>query len=227
MIVGIHQPNFLPWIGYFHKIAKSDEFVLIDQVQYVKGSVCNRNKIKSSNGTELLLTVPVKLSKGAYQAFNEIGIDYTQKWQSKMLNLISAQYKKAPFFEEYFVTLSGILKQEYPNLAALNILLISKICEQLNISTPVHVASGLPVSFGKKNDMNLNIVRYLKGNIYLSGQGAKKYNDENLFAENGIVLEYIEFIHPSYPQLWGEFIPNLSVIDLLFNTGTDAQNYFK
>ena len=226
MVVSIHQPNFLPWIGYFSKIAQSDTFVLIDHVQFIKGAVCNRNKIKANSGKEILLTVPVKLSNGAYQAFNEIEIDYGQKWQPKILNLIKAHYQKAQYFEKYYVLFAEILNEKHPNLASLNIDLIKAICSVLKISTPIYIASELDTDFGKRNDMNLNIVKYMNGDIYLSGHGAKKYNNENLFSENKIILQYLDFVSPIYPQLWGEFIPDLSIIDILFNVGEDQTIYY-
>lgn len=223
MVVAIHQPNFIPWLGYFYKIKQSDVFVIIDQVQFTKGSICNRNKIKGSSGDEILLTVPIKLSNGAHLAFNEIEIDYKQRWQVKMLNSIALNYKKTPYFEEYYSLLSVIINKTYPNLAAMNINLIRLICEKLNIQTKLVVASDLGVDFGQKNDMIVNIVKFFQGETYLSGNGARKYNDEVLFNKNGISLQYSTFHCPGYTQLWGDFIPNLSVLDALFNVGQNTE----
>lgn len=219
MKIAIHQPNFIPWIGYFYKIIKSDVFVFIDQVQFIKGSNCNRTRIKSNLGKELLVTVPVKKSKGSYQSYNEIEVDYNQKWVNKFLNLLKEHYKKSPFFENYFSFFASILNARYSNLAVLNINLIKAICNDLGIKTPLYTASELPIDFGKKNELNLQIAKYYRANIYLSGEGAKKYNDEALFAHNGIVLEYMNFTCPAYPQLGENFVPNLAIVDLLFNCG--------
>ncbi len=226
MIVGIHQPNYIPWIGYFHKILASDLFVLIDQVQFVKGHVCNRNKIRDKNGREITLTVPVRMSKGAYQSFNEIEIDYDQKWQKSHLNLIKNAYLKADFFEEYFELFSEIINVKYSNLAELNIKIIKFVCDELQIKTPLITASEIPVDFGRKNEMNLGIVKHFGGTVYLSGcGGARQYNDERLFADNGVKIEYQQFVHPVYKQIGEEFIPNLSVLDLLFNCGKNSGYY--
>lgn len=225
MKTGIHQPNFLPWLGYFYKIYKSDQFVLIDNVQFVKGSVCNRAKIKNNQGAEIWLTVPVKGNKGSQVNYNELELDYSQKWAVKMINQLHAAYVKAPYFDRYFQPLSDLLKQEYKTLADLNITLIKYLCSELNIQTPMAIASELDTDFGKKNDLNLNICKYFKSDVYLSGTGAKKYNDEELFKTNGITIEYSDFVHPVYPQQFGAFIPGLSTIDLLFNCGPESMNY--
>lgn len=222
MKTGIHQPNFLPWLGYFYKIHKSDHFVLIDNVQFIKGSVCNRAKIKNNQGAEIWLTVPVKGNKGSYVNYNELELDYTQKWAVKMINQLNAAYVKAPYFDMFFNPLSDLLKQEHKSLADLNITLIKYICGQLGIKTPMSVASELAIDFGRKNDLNLNICKYFKANIYLSGTGAKKYNDEALFKNEGIAVEYSDFVHPVYPQQFGTFIPGLSIVDLLFNCGQQS-----
>lgn len=226
-IVAIHQPNFIPWIGYFNKIAQSDIFVLIDDVQFEKGSVCNRNKIKSNIGEEVLLTVPVKLSKGSRQTFREIEIAYDQKWQRKTLNYLKVYYQKAKYFDNYFADLTSIFNPRYNNLAELNIALIKYICVKLEIKTKIFTQTNLKKDFEKKNYLNMNICKYFNVNIYLSGQGAKKYNDEKLFNDNGIEIVYQKFNHPIYPQLWGDFIPNLSIIDLLFNCGPESKYFFE
>ena len=221
MIVSIHQPNFLPWPGYFNKIANSDLFVIIDNVQYVKGHIVNRNKIKDNKGEANWLTIPVKISKGSEQLINEIEIDYSHKWQHKNLNRLRSYYEKSKFFGKYFSILEQYFHKQYSNLAEFNIELIRYICSELKINTPIYIASELDRDFGERNYLNLNICKYFKADTYLSGIGAKKYNDENMFKENAIKLQYQEFTAPVYPQLHGEFISNLSIIDLILNCGSD------
>lgn len=220
-VIAVHQPNFLPWIGYFHKIVQSDIFVIIDEVQFVKGSVCNRNKIKSRDGEGLLITVPVKLSKGFSQTFRKLEIAYEQNWDSKMLNLISNSYGNCKFFDEYYSDLSKILTVKYENLAALNITLIRYLCDLMNIQTPFYYQSEIEQNLGKKNQLHISLCKLFNADTYLSGQGAKKYNDANLFSQHGISLVYQDFTHPVYPQLNGEFISHLSLIDFLFNCGVN------
>ena len=223
--LAVHQPNFLPWLGYFDKMASADVFVLIDDVQYVKQSVCNRSKIKNNMGEAVWLTIPVRISKGWDQNMNEIEMDYAQKWPVKVLNQIRGAYANAPYFKEHFEKIKDLITPEYPSLAALNIALIRYVKDVIGIATKVHVASELNENFGTKNDRNMNICKYFKGDTYLSGAGAKKYNDEALFRNHRISLRYHEFAHPVYPQINGPFLPNLSVIDLLFNCGPDSRGY--
>jgi hypothetical protein len=222
-VVAIHQPNFLPWLGYFHKMDRADQFALLDNAQFPKGSYANRVKIVDRLGREKWLTVPVRLSKGSTQLYNEIEIAYDQKFQVRHTNLIRDAYQKAPFFDRYFDELIALLRVRYPNLAALNIKLIRYLKEQLRIQTPLEVTSQLGENLGEKNVRNLRICQVLGADSYLSGKGARAYNDEALFASYGIRLVYQQFECPRYPQLHGAFIPNLSVIDLLFNCGPDSR----
>ena len=225
MRIAIHQPNFLPWLGYFHKIAQADLFVLLDNVEFVKGHICNRNKIKNNQSKAVWITVPVKHDKGSSVNFNELQIDYSQQWAVKILNQFRGSYAGAPYYDTYFSLLETYLKEKkYSSLAELNIDLIRLCCDELDIKTKLEVASEHCEDFGHKNEQNINICKYFGANTYLSGQGAKKYNDEELFRKNGIELEYQQFEHPTYPQQFEGFISNLSVIDLLFNCGPESKS---
>ncbi len=227
-IVSIHQPNFLPWLGFFNKIASSDVFVLLDNVQFVKGHICNRNKIKNNQGKAVWITVPVSQKKGTTINFNELGIDYNQKWGNKILNQLRGSYGAAPNFKKYMGDLEELLiSKTYTSLADLNISLIRYCCAQLNIDTRIEIASEQNIDFGSQNEQNLNICLHFGGDTYLSGEGAKKYNDENLFTGAGVSLIYQDFDHPVYSQLYNEFVPNLSVIDLLMNEGVESGRFFK
>lgn len=220
-IVSIHQPNYLPWLGYFYKIAQSDVFVILDNVQYVKGTVANRNYIKSRNGQAALLSVSVRMSDGWDLNYNQIGIDYSQKWNIKHINQIRDAYSKAPFFDYYFPVFQDILKTQFDNIAQLNISIINFIISELNLKTEIKIASDIDVDFGEKNERNLNLVKYFNGKIYLSGKGAAKYNDELIFKNAGIDLQYSIYNHTVYNQINGDFVPNLSIIDALMNCGAE------
>jgi hypothetical protein len=225
-VIGIHQPNFIPWAGYFNKIYRSDTFVIIDDVQFAKGSVCNRTKIKNNVGEAVWLTVPVSFLNGSASTFNET-IIADSTWYRKSLNLIKASYIQSPYFSQVYPEVEEILKGEYASLAKLNIAFIRYFCHKLNIQTPLHIQSELDAEFGKKNDLNLGITQYFEGNIYLSGNGAKKYNDEVLFEKNRIKIQYLNFVAPHYRQINGAFIENLSVLDLLFNEGENSEAFVK
>jgi len=218
LIVGIHQPNFLPWLGYFYKLAKSDVFVLLDNVQYTKNSFVNRNKIKTSQGA-IWLTVPVKIKGRFGQLIKDVEINNTVNWRKKHLRTLEANYKKAKSFERIFSGLkAAYYADDWSNLCELNIRLLESLLSILKLEKRLVRASELNVE-GESTQLLISIVKEVGGNVYLSGFGGAKYQEEELFEEAGITLEYYEFEHPVYPQLWSDFIPNLSIIDLLFNCG--------
>ena len=218
-IVGIHQPNFLPWIGYFYKIAKSDVFVLLDNVQYAKNSFINRNKIKTSQGAAWL-TVPVSFKFG--QLINKVKINNETNWREKHLKTLEMNYKKAKFFEVVFNKIEQIYySRDWGNLRNFNIELIKFAILYLRLNRKLVKASDLGVQ-GKGTELLIQITKKVNGDTYLSGFGGAKYQDEQLFVQEGIELKYYNFHHPKYDQCWKDFIPNLSIIDLFFNVGPES-----
>jgi hypothetical protein len=215
--VAIHQPNYLPWLGYFDKMQKADIFVYLDDVQYVKGTVANRNYVKGQQGKTVLLSVPVKLSDGAFQHYNQIGIDYSQNWMQKHLNQIKNAYYHSPRFHEIYPEFELLIKTHYPNLAELNITIIEWMKEKMGIQTKTMRSSELAIIVEEKNERNLAICKTLGATTYLSGKGAQSYNSPELFLRNKIDLTINEYIHPIYNQIGSQFSPNLSTIDFLLN----------
>lgn len=224
-IVAIHQPNYIPWIGYFHKIHKSDIFVFLDDVQYPKGQVVNRNKIKSASG-EQYLTVPVHKKGHFGQLISEVTIDDHITWRKNHWKSILFCYSKAPYFSDYSHFFEDLYQKEWEYLSELNIYIVRNITEIL----------GLEIEFIRSSELNIDetsterlisIVKGVGGNTYLSGTYARGYQDESSFKENGIKLVYQDFQHPIYNQLFGEFIPNMSVIDLLFNEGKKSIDFMR
>ncbi|WP_169716179.1 WbqC family protein [Ureibacillus manganicus] len=223
MKIAIHQPNYLPWIGFFDKLDQVDRFVLLDKAQFSKGNFINRNKIKSPQGS-LFLTVPIK---NKLKPINELVIDHQKKWQVQHWKSIEANYKKAPFWSLYHKGFEQIYLQKWDLLAPFNITLIKHICSLLSISTDIFVESDFGIDFGSNNTRNVNIVSHLGGTIYVSGTGAKAYNQPNEYTNNGIELIYQDFKHPFYSQRYGDFESNLSIIDLLFNCGPESINIIR
>lgn len=220
-VIAIHQPNFLPWLGYFYKILKSDIFVFLDNVQYTKNSFINRNKIKTSKG-ELWLTVPVSFNFG--DKINEVRINNSLDWRDKHLKTLEVNYKKSYYFKEiYDLIKSTYYKKDWLYLKDLNIDLILTICEYLNLKRKFINASELGVE-GRSTELLISIVKNVGGDIYLSGFGGANYQDILSFEKVGIKLIYYDFKHPIYKQLWGDFMPNLSIIDLLFNYSKQSLN---
>lgn len=218
MIVAIHQPNYLPWLGYFYKIARADMFVLLDNVQYSKNGFINRNRIKTPQGAAWL-TVGV-LTKGSFgQSIKDVEINNSLPWASTHVKSIHQNYSKAPYFMDYIALLEDIYRQHWEKLADLNESIIKVICRALGIGgVEFKMASELDVS-GQSTELLVGICRTLGADTYLSGPSGRKYIDEELFRNEGISLRYSDFKHPAYGQLWGDFIPDMSIIDLIFNEG--------
>lgn len=221
-IIAVHQPNFIPWLGYFYKMKNADAFVLLNNVEYQSGnasSITNRTKIKTAQG-ELMISVPVK--KSDLNLINQIQIDSNQLWQKKILKSLQLNYSKAPYFAKYYSDIERLLLGSYSSLAHLNIEIIKQCAIWLDIETPIYISSEMNIIGSDKNERLIEICKILEGTIYLSGNGAKKYNDEYRFNAVGIALHYTAYQPSVYPQLFKEFIPGLSCIDALFNCGDDT-----
>ena len=220
MVVSVHQPQYIPWLGFFDKIDKSDVFVFLDNVQYKKREFQNRNKIRTKNGW-MWLTVPV-ISKGRYtQKIKDVQIDNTADWPITHLKSIKLNYCRAKFFKKYFDFFQGVFNKRWVKLIDLNIYIIKHLLDFLGIKKEIFLESGLKIN-SEKTQRIIDICKKLNADTYLSGQGAKEYLEESLFVKNKIKLVYQEFLHPEYNQLFNPFIRNLSVIDLLFNCGNDS-----
>lgn len=223
MKIAIHQPNYIPWIGFFDKMDQVDTFILLDKALYSKGAFINRNKIKTPQG-ELMLTVPIKNKR---RPINEIEIDHSTNWRRRHWKMIESNYRNCRYWGTYQEGLSQIYEQEWRRLSALNIALIKQIMYALNMDTTIILESDFNKDFGKQNSRNINIVKEVNGEIYISGTGARAYNDENQFNEAGIHLQYQSFNHPEYPQRFGLFISHLSIIDMLFNCGPQTMKILR
>jgi len=228
MIVSINQPAYLPWLGYFDKIAKSDVFVIFDDVQYPrgkKGFFGNRNQIKTNNG-KMWLTVPV-IGKSEFKNFNDIEINY-DGWSEKHVQNIYNFYKKAPYFDKYFNSIKSILTKKYSNLSELSTELILYFMEVLEIDTKVMYSSEFQTE-KTGGDKIMYILEELNATEYISGTGpgSLRYINEEDFSGRNIKLTWQEYKHPEYAQLYGEFISHLSVIDLLFINGDKSKEVIK
>lgn len=224
MIVAIHQPNYIPWLGYFHKLKKADIFVLLDNVQLPGKGLANRNYIKGKDGKKVMLTVPLKKPNGVLSTYHQSVPDYSKTWQKEHLNKIKDAYLKAPFFDAIFPQFESIILKRYDHFSSLSTAFIELTSAILAIKTKIVLASNLNDHQYQKNERNIDLCLQLGAKTYLSGQGAKKYNDESLFAANQLNISYQNFESPVYNQLGSEFIPNLSVLDLLFNIEIDEIN---
>lgn len=226
MIAAIHQPNFVPWIGYFYKIYKADVFVILDDVQYIKNSFINRNRIKTPTG-EQWLTIPVKHSGFFGQNINEVEIQDPLRTFSKIKSTLRLNYCKAPFYNEVIEIIEPIFNPETTQIAVLNEALIRAIVNFLEINTPILRSGDLENIVGESSERLVNICITVGADVYLAGFGSKKYQDSEVFENKGISSTIYKFKHPVYRQQWKDFIPSMSILDLLFNEGTNSINLLK
>jgi hypothetical protein len=212
---------YFPYPGIFNKMKSADIFVFLDDAQYSDGYYYNRNRIKTQNST-LMLTVPLLKSLG--KKLNEIRIATDIKWQKKHLKSICANYRKADYFNSYIDFFEGVYNAQWGKLHNLNTITMLYIMEVLDINTEFYFSSEL-ICESTGTQRIIDICKALDVDVYLSGIGGKDYLDSRLFKNNNIELEYQKYVPKEYKQLQGEFIPNLSVIDLLFNIGDEAKEF--
>ncbi len=218
--VVIHQPDFLSYAGFFHRLLHADLFVLLDCAQYVDGTRnawMNRDKIKTPQG-EKWLTVSVKRAPRNSQ-IREIELSDSIDWRAGNLNLLRENYKSAPFFTEIFPAVEELYAYQCEKLIDFNLRSIDLMLELFDIHPAMQLASALDPA-GRKNDLLVDILGKVGATHYLSGTGAKAYFEPGPFERAGITVLWQEFRHPVYRQSHGDFLPYLSSIDLLFNCGT-------
>ncbi len=228
MIVTIHQPQYLPWLGYFNKAYQADIFIILDNVQFTKNDWQNRNRIKTSQGWQWL-TVPVLHDHG--QSINEVKIDNKKNWCKAHFNALQMNYSKAPYFTDYVGFFESVYSKEWNLLSDINKAIIEQIIQWLGIETKIVTASDY-VSTDESTQRLIDLCKEFEATTYLSGVDGKKYMDIEKFKENGIELEIQDFQHPVYPQLWTDgknenFISHMSAIDLLFNYGPKSSELVK
>lgn len=215
MIMSAHQPAYLPWLGYFDKIKRSDIFVFLDTVQYEKNSFTNRNKIKTANGP-IWLTVPVVKTDHFNKIMDEMLLDKNSRWQKKHLNSIYMSYRKAPHFNELYPRLENLYKKEYSNIVDVTWDHLMFWLDILNIKTKLVKSSALNIA-SKKSDFIFDLCKAVNADYYISGAMGKDYLEMERFDRAGIEVEFQNYRHPVYPQLYGEFIPSMGIIDFAMN----------
>lgn len=219
MLVGIHQPHYLPWLRYFEKIARSDVFVVLDTIQYEKNGWQNRNKVKTAAGATLL-TAPVRFSLG--DTLDQVRLDDSVPWRRKHWATIRQAYGKAPYFAEHAAFFEALYAREWTHLNALNRHVLEYCVAALGIETRIEYASALDVP-GTATERLVNLIQAVGGDQYYSGAFAvEAYLDAALLDAAGIALVIQHWQAPVYPQMYGPFVADLSIVDLLMNAGPDA-----
>lgn len=223
MIISINQPAYLPWLGYFERIKNSDVHVVLDHVQFEKNSMVNRNKIRTQQG-ESLLTVPV-ITKGKFGdlPISELTIDNNKPWKKKHWKSIEAAYRKSPFAKDHLAFFEDVYLQDWDKLVDLNMHMTNYMLQQLDIKSEIISSSSIELQ-SKKSDLVLEICKLYNATTYISGAFGRDYLDLNSFEEANIKVVFQDYNHPVYDQMHGDFMPYMSVIDLLFNKGPESKN---
>jgi len=223
MIVAIHQPQYLPWLGYFYKMNQADVFCFLDNVQYKKNEWQNRNRIKTSQGWQWV-SVPVHYRFP--MNIIEVAVATTDPWRRAHLQSLISSYGKAPFFNNFVALFQDLYYKDWNLLCELNIATIAALKLALGITTETIRASQLNLS-EEPTQRLIDICRALGADTYLSGPDGANYMDLERFRASGIKVVFSQFRHPVYPQCFGPFIANLSAVDLLFNCGPRSLDYIK
>jgi hypothetical protein len=223
MRIAIMQPGYLPWLGFFELMRKSDTFVLLDDVQYTKKDWRNRNRIRTKEGW-MWLTVPVFTKNKRFQLINEVRISYLNDWRKKHLTSIKINYVKARYFREYFPELERIYYEEkWEYIVDLNVKIIKWMAAVFGIKTPILKSSSLNTK-GKREDKIINICNRLNATELYDSKAAESILNLDKFIAKGIKLEFQDYLHPVYKQVYEPFIAYMSAIDLLFQYGQKGLN---
>jgi len=224
MIVAIHQPEYLPWLGFFDKAMHADLFVLLDSVQFRKNNWQNRNRIRSANGP-MWLSVPVSLKDGHKQLIRSVPINNREakSWRVKTWKSIELAYRRAPFFDVYAAFFESVYSRQWDLVIDLNYTLLDYLFNALDI--PVRRVSSSDLNLhSSRTDLLVDICRQVGASTYFSGISGKEYLEISKFTDAGIEVLFQEFHHPIYKQMYEPFIPCMSVIDLMFNCGPASRD---
>jgi len=223
--VAMLQSNYIPWKGVFDLINRADVFVFYDDVQFTKRDWRSRNRIPAANG-DVWLTVPVLTKGRREQLISEAVIDQTDNWQLKHFKTLTLNYSKAPYLDDYDRLLQDFyLERRWANLSEMNRYMTKYICGVLGIEKEFIYAEDLSLGGAKDGEKVLKICDKLGCGHFINGPASRAFLDEDKFREAGVVLEYMVYDYPEYPQLHQPFNHYVSVLDLLFMTGPNAPDY--
>jgi hypothetical protein len=222
--IGINQSNYIPWKGYFDLIRSVDEFILYDDMQFTKNDWRNRNRIKTPRGTEWI-SIPV--GPEIHRRIRDVLLPDTE-WQQKHWKTLVANYRRAPYFLEVSSWLAPLyLQRRHTHLSSLNRLLIETVCGYLGIKTRISNSWDYQLPEGKSERLAALCIQ-AGGTTYVSGPAAQAYLDPVVLTRSGTEVVWFNYAdYPKYPQLWGKFVHEVSVLYLLFNCGPEASRYLK
>ena len=222
MILVAHQPEYLPYLGFFAKVSLCDLFLVSDHLQYAAKDFQNRNYLRNHNG-KTLITVPVLHAGKWDQPIQEVRIDNSCSWAKKHWMTLYHNYHRAPYFQLYASTLEHIYSQKWERLCDLNITLLRHLLNWLSINAQVELTSNFDLK-ERQTQLLIEMCQKVGADTFISGRGARDYVYPSLFDDAGIKHYFFDFVHPEYPQHRQTFVPNLSVLDLLFNVGPGAKD---
>ena len=223
MIISANQPYFAPYPGFFVKALLSDVLVILDEVQFPHGTTwISRNRFKNDQG-ELWLTIPVWKKGLGDQQINQVRICYERRWPHKHLESLKSAYGNAPYLADHLGFLEELFAEGFEKLIDLNLAMIRYLLDCLEIPTRLILLSELGVA-AKGTQLLIEICQALGAKSFLAQSQARKYLDPGLFQQEGIDLNFFKYVPPVYPQLWGDFLANLSTFDLVLNCGPKARD---
>jgi hypothetical protein len=221
----ISQPYFFPWIGMFEQINFADTFVHYDDVQYSKGHFQDRVQIKTLDGFKWLTVKKREVRLG--KMINEIQLEDRKDWRKSHLDFLKQVFRTAPFFKDTIELVEDVYSKDCKNVAEISIASVEAVLDYYNMknSKQISKSSDLNIS-GKSTERVLSFCKHFNATNYITGMGALNYFDFNLFEKENIRVEFIDYARSKYPQLYGEFNPHVSILDLIANTGKEGVNYF-
>jgi hypothetical protein len=221
VIVSINQPAYLPWLGYFDRILRSDLHIVLDTVQFEKNSFTNRNKIRTPDGWTWM-SVPV-LTKGRFGdlAISRLEVANERPWARKHWDTLRFNYARAPHFADHAAFWESVFERRWERLLELQRVTIDHVLSTLGIGTRLASSSELGTG-GAKDELVLNLCREVGATVYLSGPLGRDYLVPERFAEAGIELRYHDFVHPAYPQAHPGFEAYMAAVDAIFCLGADG-----
>ena len=221
----IHQPQYLPYLGFVHKVRHADVLVVLDTVEYHRRGIQNRNRIKTSQGVQWL-TVPVLQRSG--QLIREVQTNPSVDWRSEHWTALQRNYARARHFDDYAAALQEVLSTAPGTaLGEINVTLLRWLLQTLEIDTPMVMASDLPAACGRSSERLVSLCEAVGAERYLSGPGGRRYMDLEVFERAGVEVVWQDFVAPEYEQLWPKlgFVPDLSIVDALLCWGPGARDW--
>ena len=226
MRVAIHQPQYLPWLGYLDKLDSADVFIVLETVQFKKHEWQNRNRIRTKDGWQWL-TVPIV--DRFPERIDRVEINARTDWQRKHCQALRLHYGSAPYWDPVGPELTALLQKPWTRLCDLNLAVLNLLCRQLGITTPRRLASTMEAR-EERTERLVDLCRAVGGTVYLAGQGAAgpkdkdeaPYMDFGRFSQAGIQVQVQDYQHPTYLQRYTPFVSHLAVVDLLFNCGPES-----